>query len=111
MALNIDQYVCNENVVYSGTVYYTRASGECLGNLNDIRVTHERIILSGRESDEVDIYLLKKICCVYMFFNDGLNMWTIHVSCGYCSECNLHVSQLDWANLLFNNLQYYSVFN
>ena len=106
MALNIDQYVCNESVVCKGTVYYSIGYGNT-GTLNDIRVTHQRIILSSKSYDEVIVLPLKRLDKVVFEFNSTLNKWTINLS----NHVYIHVSQLDWANELFNNIQYYSVFN
>lgn len=106
MALNIDQYVCNESVVCNGTVYYSYGDGHT-GDLNDIRVTHQRIILSCKSNDKVIVWPLKRLDKVELLFNGKLNMWTI----GLNGVRFIHVSQLDWANTLFNNIQYYSVFN
>jgi hypothetical protein len=106
MALNIDQYVCNESVVCNGTVYYSFVSGNT-GTLYDIRVTHQRIILSCKSSDRVIVWPLKRLDKVGLVFDSTLNMWKINLSDhGY-----INVNQLDWANTLFNNIQYYSVFN
>lgn len=109
MALNIDQYVCNESVVCNGTVYWTLFAER--GSLEDIRVTHERIILSKRECDGVSVYPLKKIDFVSLGFDSTLNMWSIRVHNVSGENFYIRVSQLDWANTLFNNIQYYSVFN
>lgn len=109
MAIDIDQYVCNEQVVCNGTVYLSDFYDN-RGYLYDIRVTHQRIILSSKSYAQV--WPLKRIESVALSFNGGLNMWTIR----FClisgtSDRYIHVSQLDWANTLFNNIQYYSVFN
>ena len=109
MAIDIDQYVCNEHVVCNGTVYLSGFLDN-RGYLYDIRVTHQRIILSSKSY--VQVWPLKRIVWVELCFNDRLNMWEIgfrlicETSCHY-----IYVSQFDWANTLFNNIQYYSVFN
>ena len=60
MALHIDRYVGDEEVLCDGTVCFNGVDR----GVWDLRITPTRIIVSGQSDDSVSVIFLKQICFV-----------------------------------------------
>lgn len=104
MALHIDRYVGDEEVLCDGTVCFNGVDR----GVWDLRITPTRIIVSGQSDDSVSVIYLKQICFVNLcceYTSPKYKGWNVEIFCGNI-RCNTLVTEdPKWAETLFHTIQ------
>jgi hypothetical protein len=104
MALHIDRYVGDEEVLCDGTVYFNGVDR----GLWDLRITPTRIIASCRACDSVSVIYLRQICFVNLCHEGSspkYSGWNVEIFCGNIRCNTLVAEELEQAEMLFYTIQ------